>query len=95
MKTVSDIDIANLSFTHFTKTEVLPDKAQKAERQHHLLRAMLLNYIEHQAVYIYFKNSQEELFGIECAVIAVTDDHVMLKSGIIIPVQAIVLIELL
>ena len=95
MKSVSHIDIANLSFTQFAKTEVLANKAQKVERQHHLLRAMLLNYVEHQPVHIYFKNNQEELFGIECAVIAVTDDHVMLKSGIIIPVQAIVFIELL
>lgn len=95
MKSVSQIDIANLSFTRFANTEVLSDKVQKTERQNLLLRAMLLNYVEHQPVNIYFKNNQDCLFGIECAVIAVTDDHVMLKSGFIIPVQSILLIELL
>lgn len=95
MKSVSHIDIVNLAFTQFAKNEVLLDKAQKAERQNYLFRAMLLNYIEHQPVRIYFKNHQNDLLEIECAVIAVTDDHVMLKSGCIIPVQSIVLIELL
>lgn len=95
MKSISHIDIANLSFTRFAKTDVLSNQAQQVERQHLLLRAMLLNYVEHQPVNIYFKNNQDILFGIECAVIAVTDDHVMLKSGFIIPVQSILLIELL
>lgn len=95
MKSVSHIDIANLAITQFAQNEVLLDKAQKVERQYHLLRAMLLNYVEHQPVHIYFKNHLNELFGIECAVIAVTEHHVMLKSGIILPVKSILLIELL
>lgn len=95
MKSVSHIDIANFPVIQFAKTEVLLDKAQKVERKNHLLRAMLLNYVEHQPVHIFFKNHQDDLFEIECAVIAVTDDHVMLKSGFILPVQSIQLIELL
>lgn len=95
MKSIFQIDMANLSFTRFAKAEVLSSKEQIAERQHLLLRAMLLNYGEHQPVNIYFKTNQDKLLGIECAVIAVTDDHVMLNSGFIIPVQSILLIELL
>lgn len=95
MKSISLSDIANATILQFAQTDVLVNKFQKAERQHDLLRAVLLNYQEHQPVNIFFKNSNGDLFGIECAVIAVTDDHVMLKSGVIIPVKSIVLIELL
>ena len=95
MNSISHIDIANCNGIQFAKTEVLSSKTQKIERQDHLFRAMLLNYIEHQPVSILFKNNQDHLFEIECAVIAVTDEHVMLKSGIILPVPSIVQIELL
>lgn len=95
MNSVSHIDIAKLAVTQFANKEVLPTKTQTAERKHQLLFAMLLNYGEHQAVNIYFKNRKGDVLEIECAVIAVTDEHVMLKSGIIIPVQSIVSIELL
>lgn len=73
---------------------MLFDKAQIAERKRQLLRAMLLNYFEHQTVTIYFKNSKDDLYSVACSVIAVTDEHVMLKSGLIIPVQSIFSIEL-
>lgn len=95
MNSISLIDVANATAMQFAKTDVLFDKAQKAERKHELFRAMLLNYTEHQPVKIFFRNNLFELMGVECAVIALTDEHVMLQSGIIIPVQSIVLIELL
>ncbi|WP_224998602.1 hypothetical protein [Cesiribacter sp. SM1] len=95
MKSISLSDIANTAILQFAKTDVLINKVQIADRQQDLLRAMLLHHQEHQPVNIYFKNGSGELFGVECEVIAVTDEHVMLKSGIIIPVRSIVLIELL
>lgn len=94
MKSISRIDIANFYVSKFARTEVLFDKDQKAERKNQLLRAMLLNYLEHQSVTIYFKNNLDDLFFIDCSVIAVTDEHAMLKSGLIIPVQSIISIEL-
>lgn len=95
MNSISLIDVANATVMQFAKIDVLLDKAQIAERKHELFRAMLLNYIEHQPVKIFFRNSLLELMGVECSVIALTDEHVMLQSGIIIPVRSIVLIELL
>ena len=94
MNAISQVDISNLYISKFSKTEVLFDKAQIAERKRQLLRAMLLNYFEHQTVTIYFKNSKDDLYSVACSVIAVTDEHVMLKSGLIIPVQSIFSIEL-
>lgn len=95
MNSISQVDISNFYISKFSKTEVLLDKAQIVERKKQLLRAMLLNYFEHQTVTIYFKNSKEDLFSVACSVIAVTDEHAMLKSGLIIPVQSIISIELL
>lgn len=95
MKSISISDIASAHILQFAKTDVLINKVQKAERQHDLFRAMLLHHHEHQPVNIFFKNDNGDLFEIECAVIAVTDEHVMLKSGTIIPIKSIVLIELL
>ncbi len=95
MNSISSIDLAHAALAQFDKTDALTDTTQRANRKHDLFRAMLLNYVEHQPVKIYFRNSDQELFGVECSVIAVSDEHVMLKSGIIIPVCSIVVIELL
>jgi hypothetical protein len=95
MKSISHIDMAEFGISKFAKNEVLPDSAQKDERKLKLLRAMLLHFIEHQTVKVFFKNEKEEELSIECSVIAVTDEHLMLKSGLIIPIKAILSIELM
>lgn len=95
MKFIAHIDVAGLPVTQFTKTEVLSTKTQIEDRNHSLLRAMLLNYQEHQPVNICFRNKESELVGLECSVIAVSDEHVMLRSGSIIPVKSILFIDLL
>ncbi|WP_113925951.1 hypothetical protein [Cognataquiflexum aquatile] len=94
MKSISHIDMAEFGVSKFAKTEVLPDTAQKDERKFQLLRAMLLHFIEHQTVKVCIKNEKDEIFSIECSVIAVTDEHLMLKSGLVIPIKAICSIEL-
>lgn len=95
MKFLSLSDVAGLPVTQFATTEVLSSKVQIADRKNGLLRAMLLNYQEHQPVNIYFRNKVGELVGMECSVIAVSDEHIMLRSGIVIPVKSILLIDLL
>lgn len=94
MKPISLIDIADFNVPKFAKTEVLFDKAQKAERKRQLLRAMILNYFEHQSVTVCFKDNNNGLVTIDCSVIAVTDEHVMLKSGLTIPVKSVISIDL-
>lgn len=95
MNSISQIDMANFGASRFAKTEVLFDNALIAERKFNLLRAMLLHFLEHQTVKICIKNDKDELFNIECSVIAVTDVHLMLKSGLVIPIAAICSIELM
>jgi hypothetical protein len=87
--------MGEFDISKFAKTEVLHDSAQKDERRFRLLRAMLLHFIEHQTAKVTFQNEKGELFDIECSVIAVTDEHLMLKSGLVIPISTIAAIELI
>lgn len=93
MNYVSHTEIANFNNLKFALNDVLFDKAPKIIRKNRLLRAMILNYFEHQTVAISFKNNNGDIFTIECSVIAVTDEHVMLKSGIVIPIRSIFKVE--
>ncbi len=93
MNYVPQTDIENFGNLKFAPSDVIFEKASKIIRKNRLLRAMLLNYFEHQTVTISFKNSNNEVFMLECSVIAVTDEHVMLKSGIVIPIRSILMVE--
>lgn len=87
--------MASFGASNFAKKEVLLDNAQKDERKFKLFRAMILHFIDHETVQICFSNANGELYTIECAVIAVTDEHLILKSGLVIPIVAILSIELM
>ena len=81
--------------SNFAKKEVLFDNAQKDERKFKLLRAMILHFIDHETVKICVSTANDELLTLECEVIAVTDAHIILKSGLVIPIAAIISIELM
>lgn len=93
MNYVSQTDMANFDNLKFALDDVLFDRAPKIIRKNRLLRAMVLNYFEHQTVTISFKNNNNDIFALECSIIAVTDEHVMLKSGIVIPIKSILMVE--
>jgi hypothetical protein len=81
--------------SRFAKKDVLLDGTQKEERRYQLLRAVLLHFLDHQTVKISIQKENSESFQIECAVIAVTDEHLILKSGLVLPISAIISIELI
>lgn len=81
--------------SNFAKKEVLFDNAQKDERKFKLLRAMILHFIDHETVKICVSTANDEPLTLECEVIAVTDAHIILKSGLVIPIAAIISIELM
>ncbi|GAA0878354.1 hypothetical protein GCM10009119_13220 [Algoriphagus jejuensis] len=94
MKTISVNDMAGFDASKFAISEVLLDKSLKAEREFLLRRAILLHYLEHDTAKINFKDDHDEILEVECSVIAVTDLHVILKSGLFLPIHAVVSIEL-
>jgi hypothetical protein len=95
MNFISQTDMAIFGASNFAKKEVLFDNAQKDERKIKLFRAMILHFIDHETVQICVSTANDESFTIECEVIAVTDEHIILKSGLVIPIAAISLIELM
>jgi hypothetical protein len=94
MKTISVNDMESFDASRFAMNEVLIDKGLKAEREFLLKRAILIHYLEHQTAKISFKDDHDEIFAIECSVLAVTDHHVILKSGLFLPIHAVFSIEL-
>ena len=95
MNFISQTDMAIFGASNFAKKEVLLDNAQKDERKFKLFRAMILHFIDHETVKICVSTANDELFTVECEVIAVTDEHIILKSGLVIPIAAIFSIELM
>ncbi len=94
MKNISINDMANFDGSKFAINEVLMDKNSKTEREFLLKRAILLHFLEHQTAKITFKDDHAEVFEIECSIVAVTDRHVLLKSGIFLPILAVISIEM-
>ena len=72
----------------FPKTDVLDDRDAKFQRDSELHRAMALGNLEHSKIRIYFEDSHSKKM-VETTVWAVTDNAVILKKGVGIPINRI------
>lgn len=72
----------------FPNSDVLDDKADKAQRKSELERALALGNLEHSKIRIYFEDNHSKKM-VETTVWAVTDNSVVLKQGIGIPINRI------
>ncbi|MCC6372733.1 MAG: hypothetical protein IT236_17140 [Bacteroidia bacterium] len=72
----------------FPATEVLNNKAAIAERDEQLKRALSLGNLEHSKIGIYFEDGVSQKM-VETTVWGVTDKRVILKQGIVIPINRI------
>jgi len=82
--------ISNLSFV---QQDVLGTPQLKAERKYRLQRAMLLGNVYQNKVTIKFRDDLHILRKVDTTIWAVFEEHVSLKSGMIIPIRAIEDIE--
>lgn len=78
----------------YCKSDVLDDKQQKVMRLSSLLKAVTYQSIADQPVTIYAQgvSSCIKVFDV---VSSVDEDHVRLKSGVVIPIAAIIKIDTL
>lgn len=83
--------IETLKFPH---SEVLEDDSAIKERKNALERALSLGNLEHSKIQIYFEDGLSKKM-VETTVWAVTDESVVLKKGVGIPINRILKIELL
>ena len=72
----------------FPNEEVLKDKDLIKERETELNRALTLGNLEHTKIKIYFEDDQSRKL-VETTVWGVTDKRVILKQGVVIPINRV------
>lgn len=72
----------------FPTQEVLLDKEQIKERESELNRALTLGNLEHTKIKIYFEDDKSRKL-VETTVWGVTDKRVILKQGVVIPINRV------
>ena len=82
------IDKELIASLNFPKSDVLEDKEDIAERRNDLDRALSLGNLEHVKIKIYFEDDMSKKM-VETTIWGVTDSRVILKQGVVIPVNRI------
>lgn len=73
---------------HFPNTEVLHEKEEVSQRKNDLDRALALGNLEHLKTKIYFEDDSNVKMT-ETTIWGVTDNRVILKQGVVIPLNRI------
>lgn len=73
---------------HFPKTDVLEDSQEIQQRNSELQRALALGNLEHSKIKIFFEDNESKKV-VETTVWGVTDNSVILKQGVGIPINRI------
>ena len=82
------IDKEIITSLNFPKEDVLEDKEDIAERRNDLDRALSLGNLEHVKIKIYFEDDISKKM-VETTIWGVTEERVILKQGVVIPVKRI------
>lgn len=82
------IDKEVIPTLNFPKAEVLEDKEAISSRKNDLDRALSLGNLEHVKIKIYFEDDTSKKM-VETTIWGVTEERVILKQGVIIPVNRI------
>lgn len=86
--TFEKIEKEKIEDLKFPTQEVLMDKEQIKERESELNRALALGNLEHTKIKIYFEDDQSRKL-VETTVWGVTDKRVILKQGVVIPINRV------
>ncbi|MBS1636844.1 MAG: hypothetical protein JST26_13085 [Bacteroidetes bacterium] len=82
------IEKERISELKFPQNEVLLDKESISERERELNRALSLGNLEHTKIKIYFEDDQSRKL-VETTVWGLTDKRVILKQGVVIPINRV------
>ncbi|MCF8423441.1 MAG: hypothetical protein K9H41_03755 [Bacteroidia bacterium] len=89
MKTTFDaIEKEQIGTLKFPSNDVLNDAQLINERNSDLSRALSLGNLEHTKIKIYFEDNQSRKL-VETTVWGVTDKRVILKQGVVIPINRV------
>ncbi len=78
----------------FPNTEVLENKEAIAQRQNELERATTLGNVEHSKIKIIFEDDKG-LKQVETTIWATTDKRIIIKGGVVIPINRIHVVKIL
>ena len=84
-KSIEKEEVASLKFPN---KEVLADNTLIKQRDNDLKRALSLGNLEHSKIKIYFEDNQSKKM-VETTIWGVTDKRVILKKGVVIPINRI------
>ena len=87
------IEKENISGLKFPTEDVLKYKDSIAERESELNRALVLGNLGHTKIKIYFEDDTSRKL-VETTVWGVTDKRVILKQGVVIPINRVYKISL-
>lgn len=82
------IEKENIAPLNFPKTDVLDDDNEMKMRISEINRALALGNLEHSKIKIFFEDSESKRI-VNTTVWAVTDKNVVLKQGVLIPINRI------
>jgi hypothetical protein len=88
LQNFEQIEKERITALNFPPTDVLEDYDAIAQRQSELQRALSLGNLEHSKIRIYFEDSESKKV-VETTVWGVTDNRVILKQGVNIPINRI------
>ena len=91
--TFEKIEKENISGLKFPNTDVLEDQEKIDERNADLSRALSLGNLEQTKIKIYFED-EHSCKVVETTVWGVTDKRVILKQGVVIPINRVHYIKL-
>jgi len=78
---------------HFPTTEVLKSEKETVALKMELERAIALGNLEHQKVKIYFEDDKKKRV-VNTTIWAVTDNAIVLKQNVVIPIKRIYKLEI-
>ena len=82
------IEKENITSLMFPKTDVLDDVNEIKMRTSEINRGLALGNLEHSKIKIYFEDNESKKI-VNTTVWAVTDKNVVLKRGVVIPINRI------
>jgi hypothetical protein len=86
--TFEKIEKENISSLKFPNNEVLVDAEKRNDRMSDLNRALSLGNLEQTKIKIYFED-EHSFKVVETTVWGVTDKRVILKQGVVIPINRV------
>lgn len=88
------INLDTIPSLHFSKSEVLLSLDDKRERQHQLVSATAFTMLDHEEVGLVVKLDDGEIVEVVSNLIDLEGDYVELKGGYLIPLRAIVKVDM-